>query len=258
MDSSAATVVDIGVAAVLLISAFLAYSRGFVHEVLSVGGWVGATFAAIYGFPYVKPYAREYIETVLFADIAAGAILFILSLVILSLITRGISSRVKDSSLNELDRSLGFLFGIARGAILVCLVYIAAEWLIPAPKPVETESATTGQTTPEAKPAPQTGTTGGQGKSEKTPKGLDQFQWLHEARSMPLIKAGAEILFSLVPSDNAKAATKKRDEVQELYEEQKKIRSLLTPKPKSDTSDPREGYDRKERSDMERLIESNK
>jgi membrane protein required for colicin V production len=250
MDSTAATVVDIGVAAVLLISAFLAYSRGFVHEVLSIGGWVGAAFTAIYGFPFAKPYAREYIETALFADIAAGAVLFILSLVVLSLITRGISSRVRDSSLNELDRSLGFLYGIARGAILLCLVYIAAEWLIPEPKAVETEIARENQIPSGAPPTAETG--------PESAKGLDQFQWLHEARSVPLIKTGAELLNSMIPVGDAEAASRTRDEVRELYEEQKKIRDLLTPKPKTNTSSPRQGYDKKERSEMERLIESNK
>ena len=50
------------------------------------------------------------------ADIAAGVAIFLVVLVALSLVTRMLSKRVKDSSLGPLDSSLGLLFGFARGA----------------------------------------------------------------------------------------------------------------------------------------------
>ena len=105
-------VVDIGVLLILLISAVLAYACGFVHEVLSVGGWIGAIFATFYGFPYAKPFARKYISLDLAADLTAGTVIFIVTLVFLSLITRAVAKSVKASALNVLDRSLGFLFGL--------------------------------------------------------------------------------------------------------------------------------------------------
>lgn len=124
-------VIDIGVLLILLISAVFAYARGFVHEVLSVGGWIGAIFATFYGFPYAKPIAREYISLDLAADLTAGIVIFIATLVFLSLISRSIAKRVQASALNVLDRSLGFLFGLARGAALVCVAYIGLELLVP-------------------------------------------------------------------------------------------------------------------------------
>ncbi|MDP6122042.1 MAG: CvpA family protein, partial [Rhodospirillales bacterium] len=54
MDNLPVNVADVGVGVVLLVSALLAYSRGFVHEVLAVGGWIGAIFATFYGFPHAK------------------------------------------------------------------------------------------------------------------------------------------------------------------------------------------------------------
>lgn len=123
--------VDIGVLLVLLISAILAYARGFVHEVLSVGGWIGAIFATFYGFPYAKPIARKYISLDLAADLTAGVVIFIVTLVFLSLVSRAISRQVQSSALNVLDRSLGFLFGLARGAVLLIVAYIGLELLIP-------------------------------------------------------------------------------------------------------------------------------
>ncbi len=124
-------VVDIGVLLILLISAVLAYACGFVHEVLSVGGWIGAIFATFYGFPYAKPFARKYISLDLAADLTAGTVIFIVTLVFLSLITRAVAKSVKASALNVLDRSLGFLFGLVRGAVLVCVAYIGLQIIIP-------------------------------------------------------------------------------------------------------------------------------
>ena len=101
-------IVDIGVLLVLLVSAVLAYARGFVHEVLSVGGWIGAIFATFYGFPYAKPFARKYIALDLAAYLVAGTVIFIVTLVFLSLITRAIAKQVQASALNVLAYS-GFL-----------------------------------------------------------------------------------------------------------------------------------------------------
>jgi len=153
-------VVDVGVLLVLLVSAVLAYARGFVHEVLSVGGWVGAIFATFYGFPYAKPIARQYIALDLAADLVAGTVIFIFTLVFLSLITRAIAKQVQNSALNVLDRSLGFLFGLARGAALVCIAYIGLSLIMP----VE-----------------------------------DQPAIIRDARTMQLIKPGAALLEQLVP-----------------------------------------------------------
>ena len=88
-------VIDIGVLAVLLISAVLAYARGFVHEVLSVGGWIGAIFATFYGFPYAKPFARKYIPLEIAADLTAGIVIFIVTLVFFS-VTTALTSNLQE------------------------------------------------------------------------------------------------------------------------------------------------------------------
>ena len=84
---------DIGIAVLVLISAVLAYVRGLVHEVLSVAGWIGAIFATFYGFPFLHPYARQLITIDIVADFGAGVVIFVLSLVILSLMTRAFRRR---------------------------------------------------------------------------------------------------------------------------------------------------------------------
>jgi membrane protein required for colicin V production len=216
MDNLPVNITDIAVIVVVLISAFLAYARGFVHEVLSVAGWIGAGFITIYAFPFVQPYARDLIPIELAADLAAGVVVFIVSLAILSILTRAISKRVQDSTLNALDRSLGFLFGMARGAVLVCLVYIAIEWMMPVP---------------------------------------DQPSWLRDARTMPLIELGADWLRMLIPVE-AGASDGIASQANQLLESQKVIEGLIAPEPKSGDIKTLEGYGEKIRSEMERLIDS--
>ncbi|MBC8445283.1 MAG: CvpA family protein [Rhodospirillaceae bacterium] len=217
MDNLPVNITDIAVIVVVLVSAFLAYARGFVHEVLSVAGWIGAGFITIYTFPYAQPYARDLIPIELAADLAAGVVVFIVSLAILSMLTRAISKRVQDSALNALDRSLGFLFGMLRGSVLVCLVYIAIEWMMPV---------------------------------------VDQPSWLRNARTMPLIETGADMLRTLIPEEAAAASNSAAKQTNKLMESQKIIEGLIAPEPKSGEAEALEGYGQKIRTEMERLIDS--
>lgn len=127
------TAVDFVVLAIVLVSAALAFMRGFVHEVLGVGAWVGAAVATLYGFPHVQPHARRLIAIDLFADILAGVAIFLAVLVVLALISRWLGARVQNSSLGALDRSLGAVFGVARGALILVVAWLALAWSVPDP-----------------------------------------------------------------------------------------------------------------------------
>lgn len=125
-------IVDGAVAALLLLSAVLAMLRGFVHEVLGVLGWVGAAAAALYLYPVAAPWLSGVLAEQWMRAAAAAFLIFLLALVVLSIIAGRISALVRDSALGALDRALGFVFGLARGAVVVLVAYIAAAWLLPA------------------------------------------------------------------------------------------------------------------------------
>ena len=124
MEDLQANAADLIVIAILLVSALLAFSRGFVRELLSVAVWVGAIFATLYGFAYVEEYTSQWISTVWLSWTAASVTIFIPTLIILALISHVLSGQVRDSALGAVDRSLGFLFGLFRGVIIVCLAYL--------------------------------------------------------------------------------------------------------------------------------------
>ena len=116
--------VDIIVVAVVALSAIIALLRGFVREVLTIGSWLGAGLVTLYAFPVLQPKFEQWISSKLAADIAGGIGLFLISLVIFSIISHFIAQFVRGSALTAVDRSLGLLFGLVRGAILVSLAYM--------------------------------------------------------------------------------------------------------------------------------------
>jgi membrane protein required for colicin V production len=125
------TVVDGAVALVILLSGVLAYSRGFVREALSIAGWVGAAVAAWYFAPMATPLIQEIpILSEFLGDscelsvIAAFAGVFAIALILISIFTPVFAGAVQRSALGGVDQGLGFLFGVARGVLLVAVALI--------------------------------------------------------------------------------------------------------------------------------------
>lgn len=186
MDSFPVNPIDILVAVVLLLSAILAFSRGAVREILGVGAWIGAAFATIFGFPHLRPFARQVIESQLIADAVAALVIFIIALIILVVASQIIATRVQGSRLGPLDRTLGFIFGLARGVALICLAYMLFVWAM----------------AEEDRPA-----------------------WIAKAKTMPYIVKGAEAIRSIVPDEiERKAAETVRKQSQNTSETLKALR----------------------------------
>ncbi len=120
--------VDLAVLGVIVVSALVGLLRGLVREGLGVAAWVCATVAASpYGaFPYVQPFARKHIADPGIADAVAFGGVFLVVLVVLLLLVGWISRAVRGSALGGLDRTLGVVFGLARGAALLAIAYIVA------------------------------------------------------------------------------------------------------------------------------------
>lgn len=115
---------------VMLISALLAMIRGFVREVLSIAAWVAAAAAAFFLYDDVLPYVQPHISQKQLALVVAAGGVFILTLIIVSFITMRISDFVLDSRIGPLDRTLGFVFGAARGLLLVVVGMLFFNWFV--------------------------------------------------------------------------------------------------------------------------------
>lgn len=131
------TIVDAIVAVVIILSAVLAYSRGFVREGLAIVGWIGAAvvafvFAAaarplIQQLPFVNRFLGDSCEL---ATIGGFAAVFALALVVFSIITPLFASVVQRSALGGVDQALGFLFGVLRGVVLVAVAFVVYDRVV--------------------------------------------------------------------------------------------------------------------------------
>ncbi|MEQ9640507.1 MAG: CvpA family protein [Alphaproteobacteria bacterium] len=192
MENLQFNILDLVAAGVLLVSALVAFWRGFVKEVLLIAALVGAGIAAYRGYPYLQPYLQPYLADERFATAAAGGIIFLVAMIVLSIIFGLIIKAVKASEVGGFDRSLGFLFGLVRGALLIALAYLILVQFIP----------------PEEHP-----------------------DWVREARARPAMQYGADLLIRLAPPDMAARlapVTGERPKT-ELEERTRMLRELLPP-----------------------------
>jgi membrane protein required for colicin V production len=125
------TLLDVALLAVMLISGLLAMIRGFMREVLSIAAWIIAALVTLYAFPRVLPMAKQYFSNDIVANGVSIGGIFLLTLLIVSVITVRISDLVLDSRIGALDRTLGFLFGLGRGLIIVVVAFLFFAWLVP-------------------------------------------------------------------------------------------------------------------------------
>lgn len=133
------TIIDGVVAVIIVLSALLAYSRGFVREAMAIAGWVAAAFLAFLFAPQVNPLIKELpvvgdfiSDSCELSIIASFAAVFALALVVVSLFTPLFSSLVQRSALGGLDQGLGFLFGVLRGILLVAIAFFVYETVLTA------------------------------------------------------------------------------------------------------------------------------
>lgn len=123
--------VDIAVLTVVAFSGMLGFLRGMVREVFGLAAWAGALFAAVWFFPQMQGLARRSIANPDIADPVAFGSIFLLVVIVLSLIARALSTIVRSSGLGGLDRTLGLVFGLLRGAGIVVAAYIIGAAIDP-------------------------------------------------------------------------------------------------------------------------------
>jgi membrane protein required for colicin V production len=125
------TSVDLLVLGVMMLSALIAFMRGLVREVLSIAAWLGAAAVSVSFLPMIRPMISPYVPSPEWTDPAGYVILFLVALIVFSLVAKTIGGAVRASAIGGIDRSLGLLFGLARGAVLAIAVYIVGGMAVP-------------------------------------------------------------------------------------------------------------------------------
>ena len=157
---------DLILIGIMLISGLLALMRGFTREVLSLLAWGIAAVAALGAVlsPELNQLAGQYLQPDIVAKIALGGGVFLIVLIIMSLISVRIADWVLDSAAGAFDRSMGFVYGLARGLLLVAIAYLFYVWLVPEQK---------------------------------------QEEWVRNARLLPVVKEVSTVVISFLPADVA-------------------------------------------------------
>jgi len=161
---------DVILIAIMLISAFLAMLRGLTREVLSIMSWALAALAALFVLSIYRDRVRLYFDSQTLADGVLIVSVFVVVLIIVSLVTVRLSDRVLDSRVGAIDRTLGFVFGLVRGLILVVIAYELYIAIVP---------------------------------KESLPS------WVTQARSLPVIEGTGKAILSLLPDNPASMFQKK-------------------------------------------------
>lgn len=209
---------------VLLLSSLLAFARGFVREVLSIGAWVGAGLVTLYAFPVVQPLVLAHVEKPLVANSITVVVVFVVALLIFQALCHTLSSLVSGSALSAIDRSLGFAFGLLRGAVLLSLAYMLMCYIWPDAKP----------------------------------------EWLASARAQPALETGSQVLHDLMPADlrgkgEAKidALKAEAERAQAAKQELERLQTpAITPAVNAGAPPVNRGYNDRERTGLDQLIET--
>jgi membrane protein required for colicin V production len=164
MDGTGFTYLDAALLAVCFISGLLAMYRGFARELLSILSWIAAAGVGAWIFFTKKDLSADVAaQTGLPPQIALAVVALVVALIVLivvHLITARISDAILDSRVGMIDRVLGFLFGIARGFILIVIPYMFYESFV---------------------------------TDEK-----QHFPWIRDAASKPYIKSAGDTLRSIL------------------------------------------------------------
>src|ERR1700748_3518748 len=121
------TILDLVLLAVMLISGLLAMVRGFMREILSIAAWGTAALVTLYSFSKLLPTAKTYVSNDTVASLVVVGGVFVGTLIVVSVITVRISDMILDSRIG----TLGFLFGLARGLLIVVVAFLFFTWLVP-------------------------------------------------------------------------------------------------------------------------------
>jgi membrane protein required for colicin V production len=170
---SGLTTIDLIIIAIISLSATVALWRGLVRETFSIIEWIASAYVALRVSPTFQPMLSDIIAPPWLAWIAAFVGTFLLVFVPLSLVTHRFAEFVRRSEISAVDRTLGLVFGVGRGLVIVGLSYIAYASFVPL---------------------------------ENHPPALT------EARLFPLIRNSSNILLSLVPGTGSEGSALSKEE----------------------------------------------
>ncbi|WP_042302810.1 CvpA family protein [Paraburkholderia kururiensis] len=128
------TAFDYAVMAVIALSALRGTWRGFLSEVFGLVGWIVAFLVACRFVGLVVPWIPANWPGGALTQWLIAFVVIVVGVILVAGVASAVLSRlVQATGLSGVDRSLGLLFGLARGVVLV-LILVALAGLTELPK----------------------------------------------------------------------------------------------------------------------------
>ena len=141
------SVLDLAAVAVIVVSAGWGIWRGFTREVMSLAGWVLAFLAANAVAGPLGEMMPGAVATPEVRVLIAFVAVFVLVLIAAALVGNLLSKFLKAAGLSGVDRTLGGLFGLSRGIVILLAFTIAAGLTALPRQALWKESVAAGMTT---------------------------------------------------------------------------------------------------------------
>jgi membrane protein required for colicin V production len=124
-------IADVLIVFVLLVSVVQAAISGFFQEAFAIAGAVFGYIVAAWQYQRLTGYLSPYISSRWLAEIVAFLLIFTVVMILAGLLGRTIRWLLKEVGLSGIDRFMGALLGLVRGALLVAIVLLGMTAFAP-------------------------------------------------------------------------------------------------------------------------------
>jgi membrane protein required for colicin V production len=124
-------IADLIILLVLLVSVTQAAVSGFFQEAFAIAGAVCGYVIAAWQYQRLAGHISAYISSRWLAEIVAFLAIFCLVMILAGLLGRTVRWIVKEAGLRAIDRFMGALLGLVRGALLVAIVLVSMTAFTP-------------------------------------------------------------------------------------------------------------------------------
>ena len=125
------TIMDYVYVLVVVVSTIWAAVRGGIYETIATMSWIVSAITARFVSPYLDKLLQDWFNvsgSTVGTLVASYFIVFFVILVIVGFINQKLREKIQDSFLSASDKTLGVIFGIIRGVVVMGFVYWGALW----------------------------------------------------------------------------------------------------------------------------------
>ena len=110
---------DLAIVGIIALSGLIAFLRGIVRSLIGLIAWIAGFVAGVVFAPSLATLLPAFPDYPLLPWVLAFVIIFLLTIVAGALIAWPLHAVIHKAGLGFVDRGLGFVFGLARGAVVI-------------------------------------------------------------------------------------------------------------------------------------------